>query len=673
MTIHDFHPQKWKDSEARTKILQDIEDDVERGIKYILIEAPTGIGKSWIAATAALWKKEVVILTPQKILQNQYDESFDFMKISQGKSNFLCKQLEDKYDCSYGDCKGCDYYPNNSDFTVDAEGTENETVCQNDNLQRNCPYWVQRKICEKSSFSVYSYAMYLNTQLTNFDYSDQGPKKIKKILICDEAEQLEDMLSGQLSLELKENLAKKIGSDVLQKRIHEINLTTNIEDIKQIIDDLILEYEFGIGMLESDITKLKDSKKKWHHKHKEKKDYEAIFAMLKSKISLMDENWVVSEKTEIKHSTKILLESVVIKKIAQKLFDDFEHVIFLSATLNDDFFLKELGIEYADNHMKNKDYLIPESMYRLPAREILNNDQYITADKKEKIHNLDKSVFIKFSFQTKEFFARLDDLIPFESIPYVNSEKKLKTLEFLPDEEEKIEKIEKIEKMNRTFSYRLHSYPNPIPVKNRQIEFASQGLWLHSGNSDEIVPKMVKEIERILKKEEHVNQKGIIHVTSFDYQRQILENLSDEYLSRIECVIDDDEQYSDNVLNKVQKRIDKDDLIKKHDENKKDPVVILSPSCWFGVDLKDDSSRFQIIVKYPILPLSTKNTEKIEKLTYGPEWFDTRTAYKFIQGCGRSIRNVNDHAMTYLLDSNCELIRKNNLVRPWFLDSFPQL
>ena len=57
MAIHDFHPPKWKDSEARTKILQDIEDDVERGIKYILIEAPTGIGKSWIAATAALWKK----------------------------------------------------------------------------------------------------------------------------------------------------------------------------------------------------------------------------------------------------------------------------------------------------------------------------------------------------------------------------------------------------------------------------------------------------------------------------------------------------------------------------------------------------------------------------------------------------------------------------------------
>ena len=71
MAINDFHPPNWKDSETRTKILNDVEENIENNIKYVLIEAPTGIGKSWIAATAALWKKEAVILTPQKILQNQ--------------------------------------------------------------------------------------------------------------------------------------------------------------------------------------------------------------------------------------------------------------------------------------------------------------------------------------------------------------------------------------------------------------------------------------------------------------------------------------------------------------------------------------------------------------------------------------------------------------------------
>jgi len=668
MTINDFHPSNWKDSEIRTKILKDVEKDIENNIKYVLIEAPTGIGKSWIAATAALWKKEAVILTPQKILQNQYDESFDFMKISKGKSNFLCKQLDDKYDCSYGDCQGCDYHPSNSDFVVGDKGTENETVCQNDNLQKDCPYWVQRKICEESSFSVYSYAMYLNTQLTNYDSSEQGPKKLKKILICDEAEQLEDMLNSQLSLNLTESIAKEVGNDYLQKQIHEITSTTDIEEIKKILNDLILEYENKIDLLESDVKELKDSNKKWHHKHKEKKDIEENYLKLKSKISLMDKTWIVSDRKVIDNETEILMESVDIRKIAQKLFDDFEHVIFLSATLNDDVFLKELGIDGVEDYQRDEDCLIPKSVYRLPASKILNNDQYISMDKKEKINNLRKSVFIKFSFQTKEFFARLDDLIPSESIPYLNSEKNLSTSNFSSDD------VEKIEKTNRSFSYQFHTYPNPIPKDNRQIEFRSQSWWLNTENREEIVPEMVKEIEKILKSEEHKADKGIIHVTSFEYQKMILEKLSDESLSRIECVIDDKKQYSDNVLNKVQVRTDKDDLIKKHDENEKDPVVILSPSCWFGVDLKDDSSRFQIVVKYPKLPLNTKNTEKIDRLEYGETWYAARTAYKFIQGCGRSIRNVDDHAKTYLLDSNCKLIREpklNNFVRPWFTDSFP--
>ena len=43
--------------------------------KYVILEAPTGAGKSWIASTLALWKKNVTILTSQKGLQDQYELS----------------------------------------------------------------------------------------------------------------------------------------------------------------------------------------------------------------------------------------------------------------------------------------------------------------------------------------------------------------------------------------------------------------------------------------------------------------------------------------------------------------------------------------------------------------------------------------------------------------------
>ena len=88
MSIHDFYPSNWEDTKIKKEILEDVETDIKNDTKYILLEAPTGIGKSWIAATIALWQKEAVILTPQKVLQNQYEDNFEFMKIVKGKINF---------------------------------------------------------------------------------------------------------------------------------------------------------------------------------------------------------------------------------------------------------------------------------------------------------------------------------------------------------------------------------------------------------------------------------------------------------------------------------------------------------------------------------------------------------------------------------------------------------
>ena len=129
-SIHDFQPPGWKDTETKKIILQNVEDAINNEIKYILLEAPTGIGKSWIAATVGLWQKEAVILTPQKVLQNQYEENFEsFMKIIKGKANFPCKQLENEYDCSFGECSDCEYRPNKSDFEISrGKGMKNEQI-----------------------------------------------------------------------------------------------------------------------------------------------------------------------------------------------------------------------------------------------------------------------------------------------------------------------------------------------------------------------------------------------------------------------------------------------------------------------------------------------------------------------------------------------------------------
>jgi ATP-dependent DNA helicase DinG len=658
-SIHDFQPLGWKDTETKKKILHDVEDAINDEIKYILLEAPTGIGKSWIAATVGLWQKEAVILTPQKVLQNQYEENFAaFMKIIKGKTNFPCKQLEDEYDCSFGECSGCEYHAKKSDFAITGEkGTKNEQISHIGNREKDCSYWVQRFEGEIASFSVYNYAMYLQTQLNNYSY-EEGPKKIKKILICDEAEQLEDHLSSELSLTLNENLAKKISRKDLQKQIQNISTSTEIDYIKNIIEDLIKEYDEKIDQLEKGMLDYQKMDPVRIKLLKDKKFYENVTKKLKDKFSLMDKHWVISDVKRKKDGNEILIESVHIDKIAQRLFDQFEHVIFISATLNDDIFLKQLGIDRKIIFLNDKErFIIPKFDLGFTG-EIILQKYGINEEKIMRIK--EKDLFIEFKSNEEKFFAKCEDLIPHESIPIKDEDGKLNSLSKSDKDQEKIRGI------NRIFTYKFHSYDNPIPLDNRRIEYVKAPSFLRDDTKEKLLPKMVKQIEDILSK--HESEKGIIHVTSFEYQKMILDKLNDEFLSRIECVIDDDDGYDPETLSRVKRRKDKDELLKEHfiDE---EPVVILSPSCWFGVDLKDDAGRFQIIFKCPKPVLSTKNNEIRNILEYGNEWYDMRTVYQLIQGCGRSIRSVDDYAVTYLLDANCKSVLDNNLVRPWFVNS----
>ena len=658
-SIHDFQPPGWKYTETKKIILQNVEDAINNEIKYILLEAPTGIGKSWIAATVGLWQKEAVILTPQKVLQNQYEENFEsFMKIIKGKANFPCKQLENEYDCSFGECSDCEYRPNKSDFVISrGKGMKDEQISHITNLEKDCSYWVQRFEGEIANFSVYNYAMYLQTQLNNYSY-EEGPKKIKKILICDEAEQLEDHLSSELSLTLYENLAKKLSREDLQKQIHDISTSTEINYIKNIIENLIKECNEKIFQLEEEMleyTKMHPERKKLLE---EKNFYENNKNELKDKFSLMDERWVVSEVKSKKYGNEVLIESVYIDEIAQRLFDQFEHVIFISATLNDDIFLKQLGIDRKIIFFNNKEIFKIPKFQRGYTVEIILQKNGINEEKIIRIKEND--LFIEFKSNEKKFFARCEDLIPYDSVPIKNEDGTLNSLSKSDKDKEKIRGI------NRIFTSKFYSYDNPIPLENRRIEYVKDSSFLSDNTKEKLLPKMVKQIEYILN--EHESEKGIIHVTSWEYQKMILEELNDKFLSRIECVINEDEDYDPEISSRVKRRKDKDELLEMH-SNDEEPVVILSPSCWFGVDLKDDLSRFQIIFKCPKLVLSTKNNQIKNTLEYGYEWYDIRTVYKLIQGCGRSIRSVDDYATTYLLDANCKPVLENNLVRPWFVNS----
>ena len=100
---------------------------------------------------------------------------------------------------------------------------------------------------------------------------------------------------------------------------------------------------------------------------------------------------------------------------------------------------------------------------------------------------------------------------------------------------------------------------------------------------------------------------------------------------------------------------------------KKEDAVLMGPSLLEGLDLKDDTSRFQIFFKVPYPSLGDPLIKA--KMQTSNEWYDWKTCISIMQGVGRSVRSKDDWAVTYVLDA-CfrSLINKQGFFPPSFMD-----
>lgn len=191
-----------------------------------------------------------------------------------------------------------------------------------------------------------------------------------------------------------------------------------------------------------------------------------------------------------------------------------------------------------------------------------------------------------------------------------------------------------------------------IPVQNRKVVFLKTEYV--EANADAVLPdKIISQIEAILKLRS--SQRGIILLTSYSQLDYILEKISPELKPRL------------FVLQRGQ---DKTEAILAH---KSIPnSVLISPGLESGVNLPDDDSRFQIIVKAPYYPtVDDLRMKKIYDSEPDHRRYYLKSAFRLLQMAGRSVRHVGDHAMTYVLDSKAERMvyyQRNDLPK-WFIEA----
>jgi Rad3-related DNA helicase len=184
------------------------------------------------------------------------------------------------------------------------------------------------------------------------------------------------------------------------------------------------------------------------------------------------------------------------------------------------------------------------------------------------------------------------------------------------------------------------SLDSPFDIKNRPI-FSVKAGSLSKTNIKQNLPNIIHVIEQLL--DEHKAEKGIIHCNSYEIAKYIDTHIRSK---RLLFHSSDDRQ----------------DILNLHLISK-DPTVLVSPSFTEGIDLVGDLSRFQIIVKMPFPYLGDNYVRtKMDKI---PNWYNWMTAKTLIQSSGRSIRDVNDWAVSYILDSDFEwFFKRNNKLFP---------
>lgn len=195
---------------------------------------------------------------------------------------------------------------------------------------------------------------------------------------------------------------------------------------------------------------------------------------------------------------------------------------------------------------------------------------------------------------------------------------------------------------------------SPFLLQNRKVDFLNVGFSAMSAPRGTEY-KIIRTIDDIMTR--HADQRGLVLTSSKSRCTSILNNLSPKNAARIRIC------HATNAGGRTQKQI-----LQEHES--RPASVLLSSSLWQGVDLRDDLSRFQIIAKAPFLN-PTENWVAGKHTRY-PLWSDSQVITKILQGMGRSVRNENDYAVTYVLDSHIQnlLEKRKKMVPRAYHDSF---
>ncbi|MHB8601287.1 MAG: helicase C-terminal domain-containing protein [Nitrosotalea sp.] len=347
-TVLEHFPEEFKPREIQKEIIQGIEEKIKSGYKTIILSAPTGVGKSLIAATLARYFGSSFIVTASKQLQDQYSKDLKFLMPVKGKSNFACLKLMDqesilKSDTKNAIQKGLTCEKGLCEETTMKNGKKVKESCQfkpklgepQDTTKDSCYYYEQKYRALTSPHSIWNYAAYF--QLMKFNRKAYAEYVSKPIAIFDEAHKVEDQIIQFIGVDIYNAYLSECHIDEKPYDLTEMSMVAKLlddlarsysEQIKELLDSraFILNPDYAL------LAKLESRYEKMANAHAE--------------IFLNKNNFVVNDpfNDERGNFRSVSVKPLDISKYV-KTFFDIENQVFMSATIDKDSFCENTGLE----------------------------------------------------------------------------------------------------------------------------------------------------------------------------------------------------------------------------------------------------------------------------------------------------------------------------------------
>ncbi len=336
-------PEGYTPNSAQVKLLKNIDQAFTDGYKFVICNAPTGSGKSFISKTLANSSKEcsenfkdlITSYTAFKIDQTGsyiHEEECENENASGTFALTITKALQDQYKDLFKDTtilKGKSNYISTIDSNIDVELESlimPKNILEDHRRRHKCPYHNDRRDALINKFAALNYNMFFSL-----------PNHIKKrqYLVCDEAAELEDQLVKEFSCDINFEMLKRM--DIIVRPFYSKNNANVIKWINSLLIDL-----------SDKIEQLRDSINNTNNKKFIVETRRQIVSMrnLHSKLSLIIDTWSESEYLFETSQDGITFMPLKVNNLSNHLFKHADRVILMSATIIDPTnFCKSLGID----------------------------------------------------------------------------------------------------------------------------------------------------------------------------------------------------------------------------------------------------------------------------------------------------------------------------------------